>query len=36
MNLVNIVNEFVVSNMQESIKFYQQNLGFEIELSNHF
>lgn len=33
MNLVNIVNEFVVDNMQKSIAFYQENLGFEIELT---
>lgn len=33
MKLVNIINEFVVSNMQRSINFYQQNLGFEIELT---
>lgn len=31
MKLINIINEFVVNNVQESIKFYQKNLGFEIE-----
>lgn len=33
MSLVNIINELVVTNMQEAIKFYKQNLGFEIELT---
>lgn len=33
MNLVNIVNEFVVDDMQKSIAFYQENLGFAIELT---
>jgi len=33
MKLVNIINELVVSNMQKSIIFYQENLGFKIELT---
>lgn len=33
MNLVSIVNEFVVEDMQKSIAFYRENLGFEIELT---
>lgn len=33
MKLINVINEFVVSNMQKSIKFYQENLEFKIELT---
>lgn len=33
MKLIDIINEFVVSDMEKSIKFYQQNLGFKIELT---
>lgn len=33
MKLMYIINEFVVSDMQKSIKFYQQNLNFKIELT---
>lgn len=33
MRLINIINELVVNNIKESIKFYQENLGFRIELA---
>lgn len=33
MSLVNIINELVVTNIEEAIKFYKQNLGFQIELT---
>ncbi len=33
MRLIDVINEFVVSNMQKSIKFYQENLKFKIELT---
>ena len=34
MSLINIINELVVSNVSESIKFYQEIFGFEIELTD--
>lgn len=33
MKLTNIINELTVNNMKESIEFYKENFGFEIELT---
>lgn len=31
MSLVNVVNELVVSNVSDSVKFYENNFGFSLE-----